>query len=611
MPTIPTHSANHNSSHNRWGAASRFDFDDPNKWVTVPSVPLLDEHELTNDSGQPIATVDRAALEEIARNNNHKVVSTGDPATLILGHTSDDPRAPEKPAKGFVVNYAVKPFRRLPNGKVVYAIHGDYKLRPQNAHLVEEYPRRSVELWWARRDIDPVAMLGGSSPERDLGAVIRNARLNHVSLAHKPVTGTRNSGRSDADDVIRFRRRGQWTVENYAIDPFFYAKGPMTPSNNGKGKLPNPNKYNADCGPGGKTRYGEDDMDPGMDTHDPGDEGVEQDGADDWTGSQDDTDTGGESPAVRELLQSKAFRDLQSKIDQLFTMLTGGGGADPGDPELGGVGGDDSMPGGEMPPPEGGMDAGAPMGAGPGGPGGPGGGMPPGGDAPMEEESRRGMGERPVQMGASTGFPGQSDVFTPGFDKGPNKRMSRRGETMGSTRTAGTVESRVQRLERENAELRRYHREDKLRYSQSEAARRVEALVSEGYLFGATPQDHAEGVAETQTHFANLLLNAPSIDEGIKDVEYEESIVRRRYARKRPDPIRAGQAGLSRYTRDPVAEEARRGAGGGANKQFEFESDDESCEFADLVTGTNQPGRRKYSREEAEQIILRRRMTRR
>ncbi len=78
-----------------YGAANKYGFDDPTKWVTVPSVPLLDEHEMTDSAGKPVATVDRAALEEIARNNNKRVYDTGDPATLILGHTSDDPRAPE------------------------------------------------------------------------------------------------------------------------------------------------------------------------------------------------------------------------------------------------------------------------------------------------------------------------------------------------------------------------------------------------------------------------------------------------------------------------------------------------------------------------------------
>lgn len=204
-----------------YGAASHLDFDNPNKWVTVAGVPLLDEHEMTGEDGQPIAQVDRRALEEIAHNNNRKVRETGDPATLILGHTSDDPRAAEKPAQGFVVNYKVKPFKRNPDGQIIYAIHGDYKLRPNKAHLIEEYPRRSVELWWHKKDIDPIAMLGGSSPERDLSVVLRHARLNHVSMDvnSSSNSGIRNSvsANPNTEGVIYFSTKGGYSIETYTI----------------------------------------------------------------------------------------------------------------------------------------------------------------------------------------------------------------------------------------------------------------------------------------------------------------------------------------------------------------------------------------------------------
>jgi hypothetical protein len=208
-----------------WGAAAKYDFDNPQKWVTIPDVPLLDEHEMTNEEGEPVAYVGKEVLEEIAQNNNRKVYETGDPATLILGHTSDDPRAPEKPAQGFVVNYRVKPFKRRADGQIIYAIRGDYKLRPNKAHLVEEYPRRSVELWWNKKDIDPIAMLGGSSPERDLGVVLRQSRLNHVSMGVGNVasSGIRTT-RSDSDNsnhegqVIRFSSHRNYSIETYYID---------------------------------------------------------------------------------------------------------------------------------------------------------------------------------------------------------------------------------------------------------------------------------------------------------------------------------------------------------------------------------------------------------
>lgn len=205
---------------NDYGAANSYEFDNPEKWVTKESVPLLDEHEMTNEAGKPVAAVDKSVLEEIAANNNRRVYETGDPATLILGHTSDDPVAPEKPAKGFVVNYRVKPFKRDPKtGQVVYAIHGDFKVRHHNAHILEEYPRRSVELWWNKKELDPIALLGGTSPERDLSLVIRKARLRHLSLLGGTVPDR------DMGHTIRFSRRGNQTIESYEIEgPERYAK---------------------------------------------------------------------------------------------------------------------------------------------------------------------------------------------------------------------------------------------------------------------------------------------------------------------------------------------------------------------------------------------------
>lgn len=652
-----------------YGAANKFGFNDPNRWFTVPSVPLLDEHELTNDAGRPIATVDRAALEEIARNNNRKVYETGDPATLILGHTSDDPRALEKPAVGFVTNFRVKPFKRDANGRTVYALHGDYKLRNDKKHLVEEYPRRSVELWWSRKDVDPVAMLGGSSPERDLGAVIRQGRLNHIALDQTPVDPKTRKPLARTDgDVIRFHRRGNWTIETYGIEdaPVRYGKytptreesmamivrkdltpeqhaaamrnhvaagyhekqpmPPMSPKSgkngyeSGKigGKSPTPtkgpNKYGADdmedgCGPG-KTRYGADDMgDGGEDEYDGGDDavptGTEDIGGDDHDGDHGTTDNfeddGGNesmSPAVAELLQSKPFRQMQSQLEtitQFIQSLGGGAGGPPGG-DMGAEpmpGGPDGGAGGEEMPPPGGPGAGAapPMG-----------GPPPGG--PDEEESRRGMGERPVQMDAGpTGLPGQGDVYQPGFNDAPGKTRRRMSRPTNSKGTPMTATER--KLQEKVIRLERAERDNRLRYAKSEADRRVDALVAEGYLFGQTPAEHAEGIEETKKHLMNLIVSAPNDTEGSADVDYEEDIIRKRYSRKRPDPSRqAGAVGnLARYGRNPTHGKGKP-AGPDADVEFEPETDEESCEYAELV------GARKMSRAEAGKVMLKRRAIR-
>ncbi len=374
-----------------YGRANVYDFDNSAKWVTVSDVPLLDEHTMTNDNGEPIAEVDKSALEEIARNNNRKVYDTGDPATLILGHTSDDPRAPEKPAKGFVVNYKVKPFKRDENGRVVYAIHGDYKVRHKNSHLLEDYPRRSVELWWHKKDIDPIAMLGGSSPERDLGVVLRHGRLVHVSMDRFGAkNGVRDLDSDQGEGVIRFSSRGNWSIETYTIDdkPISlrrFAKkgsgegkvekvmhefkhgelhsgskqGPKVSSRkqavaiamneagmsrNGKSKngKPGPKRHNRECYeedatiPGEKARYSDDLMN--SQDYDGGDEFPNETegmgagdggmGGDGMDNAPDETD-----PMLAKVFQSKQWGEMQAGIGEIKSMLeqlVGGGQGGPG-----------------------------------------------------------------------------------------------------------------------------------------------------------------------------------------------------------------------------------------------------------------------------------------
>ncbi len=569
--------------HLDYGAANKFGFDDPNKWVTVPSVPLLDEHEMSNEQGKPIAQVDRSALEEIARNNNKRVMETGDPATLILGHTSDDPRAEEKPAKGFVVNYQVKPFKRDPvTGRVIFAIHGDYKVRPQNKHLLEEYPRRSVELWWNKKELDPIAMLGGSSPERDLGVVIRHGRINHVSLDHTTKHGASNVNSADTGEVRKYRRNGRdYTVISYGIEtPIRRSRatqGATGMNGNGRGGYPSRNgrgtpnrRYGADCGPDGMpNRYEDGDMDTD-DLHDAGDEGVpnEDEG--------DGMDSAESDPVLAKLFQSKQWKDLTSQMSEIMQAITGGGAGDQpgGDPGAGpdGIPGtpDDGM-GGELPPPGGG---GAPgMGnAPPPGPGGGGDGMEP------EEDERRMHGQAPVQMsaGMDSGFAGPGSTYIPNTKGHRNKPYQRGTTTVNRNTTPAT------RLEREVADLKQRERTWRLKYAKSEAAAIVAGLEAEGVLFGQTPEAHDKGKADDTAYITALLADGDD-----KEVDFQvNNVIRARYARKRPDPATPSAPGLARFSRPVQGTDGPAGRGGDDEDNFEdsLTDDRQACEFADLQT---------------------------
>lgn len=131
------------------------------------------------DDGSEEANIDHAFLEDMAHAGNERVASTGDAVPAIIGHTTDDPNDPQKPVKAYFTNFKVLPF--FDTGR--YALAADLKYHPQDAAYLNQYPRRSVEAWIRRRQVDPVALLGGTTPDRDLG-------LLRLSRGETPVAST-------------------------------------------------------------------------------------------------------------------------------------------------------------------------------------------------------------------------------------------------------------------------------------------------------------------------------------------------------------------------------------------------------------------------------------
>lgn len=516
-------------------------FDDQTKWVTVKNVPVLDEHSMTNEQGQEIAYVDRQALEEIAANNNRRVMETGDPAPLILGHTSDDPKAEEKPVVGYAVNYRVAPFK---NGR--HAIYVDYKIRRDRANVVDEYPRRSVELWYNKKELDPIALLGGTTPERDLGVVIRHARLKNVALLGG-TTPARDLGVS-----VHYDRRSQGTVLRYAMEVDDMAGENCAPSVRGAKAMMNPAKYEAGCMP-------DDDDFPGDETEsDAGDAGG-----------------GDEDPVVAKVLASKQFQDLASKVNQIFDLITseeGGGdeGVPPGgDPGMGGPPGD-----GMEPPP--GPDAGGP----------PGGGMPPGG-GPDEEEARGMHGDGPVRfdddgpdmyaMGAG-GFGGPGSTTIPTFGGGTKgTRYSRNG-----SQPMSGQQPRGQRPDPEVVRLQRQVRELSIKNARAEARELVNQCIAEGVVIPDPDQEAA------------ALASLPE-----KDRDYfVNNVIRAKYARRDADigsPLPHG--GVARFSRTDAAGSGLPGASP-AEDQNDFTPANaaEATMFADAQIKMGLPAAIKFMR---------------
>lgn len=142
------------------------------EYVVVPHVPLLDEHETTDPKTGKKIVVDEKKLQQLVNNCNRKMEETFDATPFVLGHTEDNAPESEQPEIiGYFVRYCVD---RLLNTNRK-AAHGDLFLQKSQIEKARKHPRRSVEYWVNRNDLDPVSALGATSPERQLG-LLRLAR---------------------------------------------------------------------------------------------------------------------------------------------------------------------------------------------------------------------------------------------------------------------------------------------------------------------------------------------------------------------------------------------------------------------------------------------------
>jgi len=137
------------------------------KYLVLHNVPILDEHQLKDRSGNPVVDIDAAMLQRIAENNNRRVAETGDEVPIVVGHTRDDATEPEQPEiVGYARDFVVKALFQT-GRKALFA--RTWKILKDKVGLARKFPRRSVELWLKRLEIDPISLLGATTPERNLG----------------------------------------------------------------------------------------------------------------------------------------------------------------------------------------------------------------------------------------------------------------------------------------------------------------------------------------------------------------------------------------------------------------------------------------------------------
>lgn len=130
-------------------------------------IALLDAHDITdNDTGKVVVHIDDDFLREVARNNNIRVAETGDEIPVIIGHTKDKQDESKSPEiVGWASRFVVKKLYNADRN----AVWATVRFLKDKLQKLKAFPRRSVELWFKRKLIDPIALLGATSPERHLG----------------------------------------------------------------------------------------------------------------------------------------------------------------------------------------------------------------------------------------------------------------------------------------------------------------------------------------------------------------------------------------------------------------------------------------------------------
>lgn len=131
-------------------------------------IPILDEHDLLDEDGKVVFSIDADFLRDVARNNNQRVQETGDETPIVVGHTKDGAGEKEQPEiVGWARKFSVKPL--YDTGR--QAIWVLARFAKDKVDQVRKFPRRSVELWLRKKLIDPISLLGATTPERNLGVL--------------------------------------------------------------------------------------------------------------------------------------------------------------------------------------------------------------------------------------------------------------------------------------------------------------------------------------------------------------------------------------------------------------------------------------------------------
>lgn len=189
-------------------------------YVPLPEFAVIDECEFYDRKTNQHVRLDRERLTQLAQSQNQRIAGRKAATPVIVGHTKDGlPETMQPDIVGYTTNFHVG---NLPDGTA--AIFARPWALPDKVDEFRNNPRRSVELWLNPDAIDPIALLGATTPRRDLdlhlfsrpydsdnletcstGSLVRFSRahtgLDAVLFEMKEPSMSTNAVKCEGDDV--------------------------------------------------------------------------------------------------------------------------------------------------------------------------------------------------------------------------------------------------------------------------------------------------------------------------------------------------------------------------------------------------------------------------
>ena len=179
---------------------------DPADYVIIPHVAILDEFRMTAADGSFVADITPEFIDKLIAHMSEREALTGDLCPLVIGHTQDGEREVDAPP---LVGYARNWHRGFLGDTGRVCAFFDAWVLKSEVERVKRYPRRSGEVWASRYEIDPISLLGATTPARDLG-LLRLARDGsftyyspgdmNMGMEDKPKADPKESGKAKGDE---------------------------------------------------------------------------------------------------------------------------------------------------------------------------------------------------------------------------------------------------------------------------------------------------------------------------------------------------------------------------------------------------------------------------